>query len=104
MKKTTETNKMKLTKDMLRTIIKEEIEKIYEEVDTAQISKALRVPPGNIKVGEGMIAVKFSSNPMMSRRIYQRRGKRYVAALKKLGFENATYANRFQGPFGVFEV
>ena len=87
---------------MLRTIIKEEIEKIVEEVDTGQIAKALRVSPENVKVGDGMIAVKFSKNPMMSRRIYQRRGKRYVAALKKLGFENAAYANRFQGPFGVF--
>ena len=46
---------MKLTKSMLRTIIKEEIEKIVEEVDTGQIAKALRVSPENVKVGDGAI-------------------------------------------------
>jgi len=95
---------MKLTKNMLRTIIKEEIEKINEEVGTEEIARALRVRPQNVRVGEGTIAVRFSKNPMMSRRKYQARGKRYVAVLKKLGFENAAYANRFEGPFGIFTI
>ena len=95
---------MKLTKDVLRAIIKEEIEKINEEVGTEEIAKAMRVPTDYVKVGDGVIAIKFSKNPMMSRRKYQRKGKRYAAALKELGFENAAYANRFEQAFGIFTI